>query len=335
MRLIVGSLFSFVSCEATCTPDPTAPLEILSSLCWSCMFPLKVSGVPVAEGPLPETTAAVGASSAPICVCPTPVGPRPGITVSFYNPNKLIETVKDPMCSPSIGIDLGASGAIKMLAGNKSAFKQQAGDVKLATFQAHSLAFTPLKAMDLLTDFVCVEAPSILDYLYVTEFDPLWQSSMLSTLINPEAILFGSPVAQLACIADAVSSNFRTTLDPLFWCMGSWGNAYPLDGKTTQNDDWVQGAQAISAKLIYKLHRELLLWDESGRYTVCAKIPMPLWNKSMYRMQIVRPIPHPIANVIGESGMLWLWSIGKNIPMDPRGNNFSFVLFSRRGCCAF
>lgn len=331
-------LFTLIgpTAQAVCTPDSSAVPRLFSTLCWGCIFPLYLAGVPLVQGPMPDNVGHFGAAAAPLCACPIPLPPyiRYGVTVEFFNPDKMIEVVKDPLCSPSLGIDLGASGALMLKRGHKTDDKE--GEVEhLSTFQAHNIAFAPFKALGVMVDFVCVEAPSVLDYIYVTEFDPLWQSSNLSTIINPEAVLLANPITQLACMVDSVASLVFNPVDPLFWCMGSWGNAYPMNGQTIQSDNWVQGASATASRLLYKLHRELLIWDESGRYTTCAKIPMPIWNKANFRMQILNPIPHPLGHVIGQSGTFSTWSMGKNIPMDPHGNNFTFMLFSRRGCCAF
>lgn len=323
--------------EAICIPDPTAVPRLFASTCYSCMFPLWLAGVPVVNGPMPDAGHA-GMAALPLCVCPIPVPPffRVGITVSFYNPDKIFEVVKDPLCSPTFGVDLGASGALLMERGHKTMDKSNSDEIeKLSKFQAHNIAYAPFKALGVLVDFACIQSPHVLDYLYLTEFDPLWQSSTLATIINPEAIILANPITQLACMADSATSLFYTPLDPLFWCMGSMGNAYPLSGDTIQSDNWTQGASAAAGRFLYKLHRELLIWDESGRYTTCTKIPMPIWNKSNYRMQIINPIPHPIGHVVGQSGTLSTWSFGKNIPMSPKSDNFTFMLFSKKGCCAF
>lgn len=325
------------SVEAVCIPDPTAVPRTFSTMCWSCIFPLYVAGVPLAQGVMPDNAGHLGAAALPVCVCPIPVPPffRVGITMSFFNPDKMFEVVKDPMCSPALGIDLGASGSLMMERGHKTDEKSEDEIEHLSTFQAHDILFAPFKALGVMVDSVCVESPSVLDYLYVTEFDPMWQSSTLSTIINPEAVLLANPITQVACIADSAASLVFNPLDPLFWCMGSWGNAYPMNGQTIQSPNWTQAAGATAARLLYKMHRELLIWDESGRYTTCAKIPMPIWNKSNYRLQIMNPIPHPLGTVIGQSGMLSTWSLAKNVPMSPKSDNFSFMIFSRRGCCAF
>nr|WKV17501.1 hypothetical protein pSH12sh288-5_00004 [Shigella sonnei] len=67
-----------------------------------------------------------------------------------------------------------------------------------------------------------------LDIGYLSELDPMWDSSSLSMIIQPEAILFGNIIAQGACAADAVASLVSKPIDALFWCAGSQGSMYRL-----------------------------------------------------------------------------------------------------------
>ncbi|WP_170982567.1 TraU family protein, partial [Escherichia coli] len=38
----------------------------------------------------------------------------------------------------------------------------------------------------------------------------------LTTILNPEAVIFATPIAQGACAADAIASAFNLPLDVLF-----------------------------------------------------------------------------------------------------------------------
>ena len=196
-------------------------------------------------------------------------------------------------------------------------------------YQAHYYIFPIYALLELLTDFICLQMTGF-DMAYLTEVDPLWNNDTLSAIINPEALLFGNPVANLACMADAVTSAVFEPLDALFWCKGSWGNAYPLTGQTG-GDGYVEGSASVAASLIYKLHRQLVLWGSWGQAGLCGYYPAPIWRKSAYRLQIVTPIPSVYATTIGTTGTIW--SFGKNPPFV--GDNFSYLLFKKRECCAF
>ena len=69
--------------------------------------------------------------------------------------------------------------------------------------QDHYYIYPLLYWLEIVTDFLCLEASSF-DVAYMSEIDPLWQDDELTTLLNPEAALFTSPIAQAACSADCL-----------------------------------------------------------------------------------------------------------------------------------
>lgn len=305
---------------AVCSPTGALTVDIILKADYTAMFPLRIAGIPIIPGRMPDIG---GSVSSPICICKDPI-PRIGIPVSFFEPSRLIEVVKDPYCFPSMGFGLPTSGgAIGGTSGDDGVGNQS------TFYQAHYYIFPIYALLELLTDFICLQSTGF-DMAYITEVDPLWNNDTLSAIINPEALLFGNPIANLACMADAVSSALFQPLDPLFWCKGSWGNAYPLTGQTG-GDGYVEASASVAASLIYKLHRQLILWGSWGQLGLCGYYPAPIWRKSAYRLQIVTPIPSIYATTIGTTGMLW--SFGKNPPFV--GDNFSYLLFKKRECCAF
>lgn len=313
-------IFIQVNLFAVCAPTGALTVDIILKADYTAMFPLRIAGVPIIPGRIQDVG---GSVSSPICICPDPI-PRIGIPVSFFEPSRLIEVVKDPYCFPSMGFGLTTSGgALGGTSGDDGIGNQS------TFYQAHYYIFPIYALLELLTDFICLQTTGF-DMAYITEVDPLWNNDTLSAIINPEALLFGNPVANLACMADAVTSAVFEPIDALFWCKGSWGNAYPLTGQTN-GDGHVEGGASVAASLIYKLHRQLILWGSWGQLGLCGYYPAPIWRKSAYRLQIVTPIPSLYATTIGTTGMLW--SFGKNPPFV--GDNFSYLLFKKRECCAF
>jgi len=321
-KLIFATLLGFATSGNACIISDVGGIGVVTKMCHTCVFPLRIGGVTVMTGPMADPG---GIVSSPICFCPfpPPVFVRIGIPISFFEPSRLIEVVSDAYCFPLLGLKMSSNG---MLSGTKN----NGTSSKATFFQAHYLIFPVYAIIELFTDIVCVETTGA-DIGYITEVDPIWNSDELGAFITPEALLFGNPITNLACIADSVSAGVGSPLDPLFWCMGSWGNAYPLTGHKPTSDSYVQDSAAIAAKLIYKLHRELVLWGSWGQAGLCGYYPAPIWRKSAYRLQIVSPVPHFIANVIGETGLKW--DFGKNIPM--QFDNFGYLLFKKRDCCAF
>ena len=303
-----------------CPPNPTAMTQIVGSLCYSCTFPISVGGIKLTPEPMPDPA---GSVRSPVCVCNDPF-PRVGIPVSFYEPSRVIEIVSDPFCFTTLGVGLTPTPAL-------SGEKPSGGASTKNTFmQSHYMIFPIYSLLELATDFACLQTTGA-DYAYISEVDPTWQDDNLAAFLNPEALLFGNPISNLSCIADSVSSSVYFPLDALFWCMGSWGNVYPLTGNRDTSGDFVQDTASIAAKTIYKLHRELVLWGSWGQAGLCGYYPMPIWRKTAYRLQPILPIPHPTGITIGQTGLIW--SMFKNFPMS--FDNFGYILFKKRECCAF
>ncbi len=318
--IFIFLIFMQVNLFAVCAPTGALTVDIILKADYTAMFPLRIAGIPIIPGRIQDVG---GSVSSPICICKDPI-PRIGIPVSFFEPSRLIEVVKDPYCFPSMGFGLTTSGgALGGTSGDDGSGNQS------TFYQAHYYIFPIYALLELLTDFICLQMTGF-DMAYLTEVDPLWNNDTLSAILNPEALLFGNPISNLACIADAVTSAVFEPIDALFWCKGSWGNAYPLTGQTG-GDGYVEGGASVAASLIYKLHRQLILWGSWGQAGLCGYYPAPIWRKSAYRLQIVTPIPSVYATTIGTTGTIW--SFGKNPPFV--GDNFSYLLFKKRECCAF
>lgn len=303
-------------------------LNPITDVCWQCMFPIKVGGLTVISSVLADVDEPTGG---PICNC----GVKFGLLASYWQPTMNVETVKDPYCFPTFGLNLGnpkdgyLGGGTSTRHGAPSSRSSKSPEIFQ---QAHYLIFAPLALLDLFMDMPCLDKRGI-DIAYITELDPLWQDSMLSEIINPEADLFGNWPVQLACMADSAAANLGMPLDALFWCMGSWGSAYPLDGHVAA-ENYVQGNASVQARLLYKLQRELISWDLAMNY--CSPQAMPIWIKSHYRTHIMKPVRDFTCHPIGRSGLLWAYA--KNPPFSAGNNasdNMAWMSFKKTRCCIF
>ncbi len=289
------------------------------------VFPIRIASVPI--GPsfnLPDYTDV----SSPICICYKNGLPRVGITVSLWEPIAFVETVKDPFCFPSLGIQLNLAGKFKVNAQGGHSGK----DISTYyTYDAHWVKANPFAWLNLLLDFACMQFEGM-DIGYLTELDPLWHNDIWASILNPEAMLVANPMAQLACTTDAVTVDTADfPLDILWWCQGSWGGAYPLT-KHNQASNGLDASGAIAGHLIMKMHRELLLWGSVGSGALCSMYPMPLWQKSQYTLYPLYPFLYPKRFAIGKSNMLWGW--GMNAPFKNQGN-WVWNIYRKRDCCAF
>lgn len=313
---------------AICTGTPFFPNEI----CWHCIYPIKIGGIDTNPVSLPDKP---DQANNPVCICPSPIfGYRTGISTAFWQPKFVVETVKDPYCFPLIGFGMGGIPT-GMGAGASSEETQNT-----STFaQVHFYQYPVYQMLKVFVDSSCMDGTSSFNVM-LTEIDPFWKDDKLTMLsLSAEVLLFANPAAQIACVADSMTSNVWLPTDALYWCMGSWGSTYPMTGHV--NDDvYVQANAAAAAKFIYRQYRLSVLSSPllgSGVFEmpdeaidICRSHNIPIWIKSHHRFQIGRPVRGGTCFPIGRSSILW--GAGKNPP--GIGDNFLWVLFTKKTCCA-
>ncbi len=324
--ITTGSFGSIVCHDAMAKCSGGSFLNPISDINWMNIFPVRIAGIPIGSSPgkmlEPPDPARI-----PICICPAPPPKyyRIGITLSFWEPARLVEVVAQPYCFPSFGVDVG--GDTKAGAGSLST---TGANDDTATFgQAHYWIFAPWAILSETVNNFCMESDSI-DIAYMTELDVLWQDDELAFIIQPEAALFANPIAQLSCVADSVSTNIGIPLSFLFWCVGSGGSVYPLSGYVN-DENLLQASQTLASRMIYKMGRQLLLQDFG--VNICGSIPTPIWVKHNYRMQIAKPVRGFAAQPPGRTGLIW--GAGMNPALGSgTTDNAVYILFRKRACCA-
>lgn len=317
------ALFSLISTAASagvCTgrfPNP------ITDVCWECLFPISIGASKLSTIGLPDTFN----PPSPICSCPNPL-PRIGIAVGFWEPARLVDVTKRPFCFVNLGglsIDPGIG-----IGTGKSPSDNQTSE---ADWHVHWYIYPLLYWLNLVVDFACLEVSGF-DIAYITELDPLWQDDELTFLLNPEAVLFGNPIAQAACAADCIASSVYLPFDTLFWCAGCQGGMYPMNGKITGHIGSIQSSLLAAERMTYKLHREGVEWGTSGVLALCQPYPMPIIKKSQYRSQLINPM-----STIGIGGCVpfgrtsTIYEFGKEIPII--GEDFGYLIWRKRNCCAF
>jgi conjugal transfer pilus assembly protein TraU len=202
-----------------------------------------------------------------------------------------------------------------------------------AFYQVHWFTYPVLSWLGMaIVNGVC-SSNETFDIAYFSEIDPLWDDDELTFLINPEAILFTNPIAQAACVADSVSAAATGFgLDVLFWCGGSQGSVYPLDGSHSNHVGGVDSSLAIVHKHIFKMHRQLLAHDTSTIAAICTTMPQPILRKGQYKEQMMYPIPQ-VYTGLGLGAPSVIWAAGKEFPYE--GEDFSYLVWRKRQCCAF
>ncbi|MDM2765715.1 MULTISPECIES: TraU family protein [Citrobacter] len=281
---------------------------------WSCIFPMRIAGVQIVGGE--ENPSSM---DSPVCVCKGGAIPTIGLKTSFWEPKRIIDTVSDPYCMMPLGTSLTTPKP-----GTLGGGLNENNTSKRAFQQSHYYIFPAWKILDMFYDIPCLDDEGY-DVAMMTEILPQWNNDILSLIINPEALLFANPISTLTCAADAAAASFGMPINALFWCMGSWGNAYPLSGSITSTD-YVEANAGIAARTIYMMGRLGMLWNTSA--DGCYRELAPIWRKDRFKLQMMRPTRSTACIPLGREGLLWTG--GKH---DPRKDNFMWMMFEKKDCC--
>ena len=329
-NILLTSLLFFGSMyQANAVLCPGKLPNPVTDICWKCMFPMFIGPAPILNGEVPE-----GLVPPLVCACPIPVPPfvRVGVGISFWEPARMVEVVRTPMCSPSLGgIQLG-NFSLNAQNGTNSKGGSGAEDT-FAFYHVHWFTYPLLSWVGAAVIQGACLTTETLDLKAMSELDPTWANDELTFFLNPEVILFANPVSIAACAADAVSAAFTNFgLDPLFWCSGSAGPVFPLTGQVASNYSAVETSTLEIHRCAYKLHRSGLAMDTSTYAALCLPVPQPIMRKRQYKHSMVYPIPNPFFGV-GLGSTSATWGIGKEFPY--KGEDFAYTVWRKRMCCAF
>jgi conjugal transfer pilus assembly protein TraU len=322
---LMTTLFSYAG--ATCHGKFVNPI---TDVCWSCLFPITIGSMEAFSGSVPDTKTH---PSLPLCACSAPGSTviRPGIAIGFWEPVAMTDVTRTPFCMVNIGglqLPMGSDYAI-------GTSEIANSDLNNSFYYVHWYKYPLLYWLNLIADGICLETGD-LDIAYLTELDPTWIDDEWGFLQNPEGFLFGNLIAQAACAADSIATLSSLPLDSLFWCAGAQGSMYPLSGWVQEHVGGVQASTLLSERMAYKLHRDWLITDSVGADSpaLCFNHKYSIIPKSRYRYQMVNPVP-----TIGSGGCspfgktTSLWEFGHEFPFE--GEDFGYIVWRKRDCCAF
>ncbi|MCG9628814.1 TraU family protein [Vibrio mediterranei] len=327
------SLWSAQS-QAGATCGSTGMLNPITDICWDCIFPLRIGSTttaPSTQG-LPDDNA--GGSPVGECPAPPPVFYRVGVNLSYWEPYSLVDVVREPYCLENLGFSIaGGAGAMKM---GGTDTHQSGGKVnaKGGFYDVHWHKYPVFAILDVLENVACATVGGF-DMAYMTEIDPLWHDEDLALIENPEAALFGNPIAAMACIADAAKTLIGTStpIDALFWCMGSQGVVYPFTGQTSERRSGISNALLLMERFNFKLHRQgMVLETHDPNPSNCLAVPDPILPKSRYRYQMSRPTSSP-DRCYPYGTTAQRWESGRNNPVTGK-DNYGFITWRKRSCMA-
>lgn len=319
------------TCQSSATAAGTCSGRVMNpvtDVCWSCVFPIKIAGaVPLGASSLPDPHLDVP----PACVCASGVQSRIGVSVSFYEPIRTVEIVRHPGCLPTMGgIKLELPG---IQAGSHTTTSSKTGDGSMrrhtAFWQVHWFNTPWLFILEALLDADCLEKTPW-DLAYLSELDPLWDDTLASFILAPEAALFANPAAQGACAADCIAANLGLPRNELYWCAGCSGSVFPLNGWTSSAVSRPSAWQLMTQRFAMKLAREGLLRSAHGHNGLCGSYFQPIIRKDVWRTQFIYPSRSSVCSPFGKSTAI----SGSGKAFSPGGEDGAILLFRRRDCCA-
>ncbi len=327
MKMLTVSLFCLLLwsnshmavADAACEGRFVNPI---TDICWRCMFPLSLGSTKVTGGDLPDTSNP--GSPVQFCPMPPPVFQRVGLAIGYWEPMAMTDVARSPGCMVNLGgftVNLGKMGM--------GTAKKDDKQVNGAFYHVHWYKYPLTYWLNIITSLGCLQGGD-LDIGYLSEIDPTWGDSALTSILNPEAVIFANPIAQGACAADAIASAVNKPLDPLFWCAGSQGSMYPFNGWVSNESSPLQSSVLVSERMAFKLHRQGQILESVGAdRAVCFEYPSPIIPKERWRYQMVNMYPdvaqcHPFGRTVMR------WETGRNPPNTKK--NYGYLLWRKRNC---
>ncbi|WP_440994919.1 TraU family protein, partial [Cysteiniphilum litorale] len=166
------------------------------------VFPITIGAVQTVPSPLglPDTIN----PPMPVALCPIlPNVYRLGITLGYWEPHSLVDVTRIPYCMVNMGYQM-SMGVNQQQIGGRSNY--MAGSSDSSFYHVHWYKYNVIYLLNLIMSMGCMQAEGV-DLTYMSELDPLWDDEMLAFILNPEAILFGNVVTQLACIPEAIATS--------------------------------------------------------------------------------------------------------------------------------
>lgn len=294
---------------------------IISNVCWSCIFPLRISGVTIFGSP--QRAAGIDGngfalSSRPgvpdeaanrmVCVCNDGALPTVGVPIGMWLPAELYETTMTPGCSSVLGgIQIGI--ADRLYLGTSG---DPTSDLEQQSFNhIHTYSFPIVMLMELFTK--CANSYSDIDILYMSEIDPMWNDPIVAMYGNPMSVFGSSIVAQSACAADAISASMGKPRDNLFWCGGSWTSTMAPYTGFEHAQGPVQFSSSTAQKLLAMNAVRGIERSYVGNNALCRAQYQPMLKRSHYRWQAAWPRAEGRRNH-GSGESVLRWGAGRTIP---------------------
>jgi len=298
--------------------------NLITDICWSCMFPITFAGIPLSTGEDYKSRS----SNSPLCLCPQQA--KAGIPTSFWEMVYMTEVTNIPGCFPLLGgvmIDTGI---------NSMEYGAESQTATGHSFQQINEYINPVMyLLGAVVDSTCMDSRGF-DIPWVSFADPTHNDDALAMILTPYAYPFAGLTALAAGSVDGVAASVGFPIPELFWVAGAWGPMYPLTGNVAAHVSRDQMGRLQTARLLAQLHAMGTQWSAAGDGAMCGYLPQLIMDKREYK--ISRLYPFPSQSVLGKCCS----PIGRSTILDETGTqapltsmkDFGYAIFRKRDCCS-
>ena len=173
-------------------------LGLIDRVCWSCVFPIRVAGIPI-SGASQANRYPQEAAKQKFCMCNDSAGvPHPGIVTSFWQPAYLAEYQRVSGCSSVLnGIRFPTN---RLFQGSERRSAEDVNKGQLTFRHYHFYSFPLMHMLDVFVPANCNPGGfHDLDMMYISELDPTWNNDELAFFTSFEAALVSNPLGIAAC----------------------------------------------------------------------------------------------------------------------------------------
>lgn len=331
--------------------------DFINDVCWSCMFPFKIFGSPVAtsQGGEDFTTKA---DSSPVCFCENAL--KAGVPVSFWEMAYMIDVHTAPGCLPTLG---GLKLDLEWAEENYGAIGDRDPRRKWAFRNAAYYVSPMMYLLEVVLDDACSDR-SPFDVGWTSEFDPSWNDDELAMIKMPVAFAFGNLAGAMAAGIDSAAAMIGFPKNEIFWQAGSWGPIYPLTGTVAVHKSPDNTGHLLATRMLAEAHAmdEMaeLFGKGSGRsyacepgevgcttqitkQVMCAGSPIQfpeqlIMLKKQYKIQRLFPTPYTWKTLLGGC----CTPIGRSTALREQMTSvplsgykdFGYSIFRKRDCCS-
>lgn len=326
---------------------------LFNKICWSCVFPVFLFGrdaisagdydPPIVKFlSMPSAPESAGAPDGHVtavgCFCGDLLHPKPGMSVGFWAPVRVIEVVREYGCSPALG-GVSIFKDPLMVGTPKPPTRGKDGTQKIY-MNYNDYVFPLMKMIGMFVNLNCnMDGYASMDMATSSMFDPSASRDDIALIMDPEAFAVGNPYMLAACAIDGI----RCTVDPgyclsemrnkQFWCAGTWGNLTPYTDNVAHSGSPPRDTSLIATRILAKWHRIGRLVKSYGKNAQCPETReySPMLPKSQYKMQMIFPVAEAsdrCCHHIGES--TYKWGEWRNLP---GFEDYLYMVWRWSDCC--